>query len=167
MFEAEVKALGNKVDIATWVYAGGMPADAAPAPSAKAAAIEQLATGSGDVDATAWTTTEWVIYLSALPDATPASRLQALDDRYHLTATTNFEIAMHWLPLLVHADVRAAAPAVEAYLAKVGRVRMVRPLYVAMMAGSAYWRELARATFARAKPKYHPITRDAIDDLVK
>jgi hypothetical protein len=144
-----------------------MPADAAPAPSAKAEAIEKLATGGGDVDATGWTTSEWVIYLSALPDTTPAPRLQALDDRYHLTATTNPEIAMHWLPLLVHADVRAAAPAVEAYLTKVGRVRMIRPLYAAMMQSNPFWRDLAKQTFERTKPKYHPITRDALGDLIK
>ena len=65
------------------------------------------------------------------------------------------------------ADVREAAPAVESYLMKVGRVRMVRPLYTAMMKGNDYWKALGRSTFERAKPKYHPITRGAIADLFK
>ena len=74
---------------------------------------------------------------------------------------------MHWLPLVVRADLRDAAPAVEAFLMSVGRVRMVRPLYKAMMASSDFWRSLAKTTFARAKPKYHPFTRRALDDIVK
>jgi len=167
MFAAEIKPLGTKVDVATWLDDGGLPADAAPAPSAHAAAIEQLATSGGDVDAARWNTMDWVVYLGALPEAVPAARLLALDARYHLTGTSNAEIAMHWLPLVVRADVRDAAPAVEAFLLKVGRVRMVRPLYAAMVAGTERWRALAKSTFERAKPKYHPITRAAIADLIK
>ncbi|HEY5924770.1 MAG TPA: M1 family metallopeptidase [Kofleriaceae bacterium] len=167
MFEAEVKTLGTKVDIATWLYTGGVPADAAPAASAKAAAIEQLAASGADVDATSWTTMEWRIFLRALPDKTPAARLQALDDKYHLTATTNAEIAMHWLPRVVNADIRTAAPAVEAYLLDVGRVRNLRPLYAAMMAGGEFWRALAKTTFERAKPKYHPFARSVFANVVK
>jgi leukotriene-A4 hydrolase len=167
MFEAEIKTLGSKVDIAEWVYGGGLPADAAPAPSAHAESIAKLATSGGEVDATSWGTIDWVTYLSALPDVNPAPRLKALDDRYHLTQTRNAEIAMHWLPLVVRADMRDAAPAVEAYLMTVGRVRMVRPLYKAMMASTEFWRSLASSTFARAKPKYHPITRGAVGDIAK
>lgn len=167
MFEAEAKQLGTKIDLRAWLYQGGLPADAAPSPSTRAAAVEQLATSGGDPDATSWTTMDWVVFLRALPETVTAERLQALDARYKLTSTTNAEIAMHWLPLLVRADVQAAAPAVEAFLMKVGRVRMVRPLYAAMMAGSESWRALARATFQRAKPKYHPITQGAIGRVVK
>lgn len=169
MFEAEVKQLGAKVPIAAWLYDGGLPADAVPTPSTHATAIEQLATASdnGDVDAAGWTTMEWVVFLRALPDKVAAERLKALDARYHLTGTTNAEIAMHWLPLLVRADVRDAAPAVEAYLLKVGRTRMVRPLYTAMMASGEAWRELARRTFQRARTKYHPITRAIVEEIVK
>jgi leukotriene-A4 hydrolase len=166
MFIAEIKQLGTKVDVAEWLYQGGLPASAVPTPSTRAAAIEQLATSGGEVDATSWTTMDWVVYLRALPEVTPADRLKALDARYQLTATTNAEIAMHWLPLVVRADLRDTAPAVEAFLTKVGRVRMVRPVYAAMMAGAEHWRTLAKQTFERAKPKYHPITRAAMGALV-
>jgi hypothetical protein len=63
--------------------------------------------------------------------------------------------------------VRGAASAVEAFLMKVGRVRMVRPLYAAMMKSGDFWRDLATSTFARAKPKYHPVTRAALSDIIK
>jgi hypothetical protein len=167
MFAAEIEPLGTKVDVAQWLYEGGLPADAAPARSTRAEQLEQLAATQAELDATTWTTLDWTVYLRALPEQISARELEALDARYHLTTTSNAEIAMHWLPLVVRADLRSAAPAVEAYLSKVGRVRMVRPVYAAMMAGNAFWRERARAVFAQTRAKYHPITRAALADLVK
>jgi leukotriene-A4 hydrolase len=161
-FETEIQQLDTKVDIKAWLYQGGIPAGAVPASSARAAQLTKLATSGAEVDATAWSTIDWVLYLGALPEQVGVERLKALDARYALTATTNAEIAMHWLPLVVKADMRELAPAVEAFLMKVGRIRMVRPLYTAMMAGGDFWRELAKTTFERAKPKYHPLTRAAI-----
>jgi len=74
---------------------------------------------------------------------------------------------MHWLPLAIRADVREAAPAVTAFLLEVGRVRMVRPVYAAMIESGDFWKQLAKTTFEQAKPKYHPITRESIGGLLK
>src|SRR5690606_14291961 len=145
MFEADAKQLGTQVDLRAWLYQGGLPANAAATPSTRATEIEQRAKSGADPDASGGTTRAGDVFLRTLPETITAERLQALDARYQLTNTTNAEIAMHWLPLLVRADVRDAAPAVEAFLLKVGRVRMVRPLYAAMMAGSDPWRALAKA----------------------
>ena len=166
-FLAEAKSLGTKVDLSAWLYQGGLPDGAAATESERATAIEQLAANQGDIDSSAWSTLEWVVYLRALPADVTAERLKALDARHQLTASPNNEIAMHWLPLLVRVDARDAAPAVEAFLAKVGRLRMIRPLYKAMMAGTPFWRELAKTTFERAKPRYHPITRESIGGMLK
>ena len=168
MFEAEAKAqLGTKVDLKTWLYAPGLPADAAPATSARATAIEKLAKQGGEPSADGWTTLDWVVFLRALPQGVALARLQALDARYHLTATTNAEIAMHWLPLLVKADARDAAPDVQAYLLRVGRARMIRPLYDAMKDKNEFWHALARQTYERAKPRYHHLTREAIEKVLR
>jgi aminopeptidase N len=166
-FAAEAKSLGTKVDIAAWLYTGGLPGDAAPTPSAKAEQITNLAVSGGEIDPAGWTTLEWRLYLRALPDKLPQERITALDERFQLTATSNAEIAMHWLPLLVRADVRSAAPAVVAYLTRIGRVRMIRPLYEATMESGDFWRALATSTFARVKTKYHPVTRAALADIIK
>jgi hypothetical protein len=168
MFIAEAKAeLGTKVDLETWLYKPGMPDDAAPASSAKAEAIEKLAKTGAEPDAQTWTTEEWTTYLDALPADIPLVRLQLLDTRYHLTVSPNSEIAMHWLPLLVDADGRAAAPAVQAFLLRVGRTRMIRPLYLAMAKKNEFWRALAKQTFERAKPHYHSLARSEIENVLK
>jgi leukotriene-A4 hydrolase len=171
MFAAEAKrVLGTKVNIDAWLYQGGIPADAALATSAIATRLEAAATAFASAgtlpDAVAWTTTEWVLFLRGLPKDITAARLDALDAAFHLTTTTNPEIAMHWLPILVGADDQAGAPAIEKFLTTVGRRRMVMPLYEAMHAKNPWWNDLAKKTFERAKPLYHPITRESVAQLL-
>ena len=154
--------------LAPWLHDQGLPTTTPPPTSKTVTAIEATAAGlaTGALPPPAgWTTLDWVIYLRALPATVTAAQLEQLDGTYGLSRG-NAEIQMSWLPLLVTADVRAAAPAVEAYLTQVGRRRMVRPLYDAMNKGSEFWRALARTTFERAKPLYHPLTRDTIAELL-
>ena len=73
---------------------------------------------------------------------------------------------MFWLPHLIRADVQTAIPAVEGFLTTVGRYRMVRPVYAALMAANDSWKALAKSVYARAKDLYHPIVRDGIGKLV-
>ena len=171
MFAAEVKrVLGTKVDIDAWLYEGGVPPGAATAPSTIALQLEAAAAAFASAetlpDASAWTTMEWVVFLRALPKTSTAAQLDALDTAFHLTQTSNSEIAMHWLPLLVAADDRAGGPAIEKFLSTVGRRRMVMPLYEAMHGKNDWWRDLAKQTFERAKAIYHPITRESVAQLL-
>lgn len=171
MFAAEAKrVLGSKVDIDVWLYEGGVPPGAAQAQSTIATQLEAAATAFASQgtlpDASTWSTTEWVVFIRALPKDITAARLDTLDASFHLTPTTNPEIAMHWLPILVNADDRAGAPAIETFLTTVGRRRMVMPLFEAMHAKNDWWNDLAKKTFERAKPLYHPITRESVAQLL-
>ena len=156
--------------LARWIHDPGLPADAARVPSKRVGEIEAIAAGfvanGAAFPAKGWQTREWVVALRALPATIARDRLRALDETHHLSTTGNAEIAMYWLPLLVRADDREAAPAVEAFLMRVGRRRMVRPLYEAMVAKGGTWLELARQTYQRAKPLYHPIVRETLEKLV-
>lgn len=170
-FAARVhEQLGTKVNLEPWLREGGVPTDAAPCPSATASRIEAEAASfvkTGTLpDAGAWTTTAWVVFLRALPDDIARDRVMALDVMFNLTKTANAEIAMHWLPIVVAADIQDDAPAVTAFLSTVGRLRMVMPLYRAMMAKNDFWRDLAKSTYERAKPVYHPITREAVGSVL-
>jgi leukotriene-A4 hydrolase len=160
----------SAAEFASWIHDPGLP-KSTPAPvSARIAAIEATAASyaaTGAAFATdGWLTREWVAFLRALPATITLARLQALDAQHELTGTPNAEIAMYWLPLLVRADARDAAPAVAAFLATVGRRRMVRPIYEAMVVKGGTWLALAKQTYERAKPLYHPIVREAVEKLL-
>jgi aminopeptidase N len=171
MFVADAKrVLGTKVNVDKWLYEGGIPAGAAPAPSTMATRLTAAATAFASAgtlpDASTWATMEWAVFIEALPKDITAERLDALDATFHLTGSSNAEISMHWLPLLVNADDRAGSPAIEKFLSKVGRRRMVMPVYEAMHAKNDWWRAVAKNTFERAKAIYHPITRESVAQLL-
>ncbi len=171
-FEADVRreliarhpGMFTAKQLATWLHGTGLPDNAAPKPSRRVAELDAIAKrfiATGDLfDATRWSTLDWVVFLRALPATTPLGRLQSLDATFKLTAQSNPEIAMNWLPLMVRADGKEAIPAIEAYLTTIGRRRNLGPLYKALTDKGGSWLELARATFDRAKAMYHPTVRE-------
>jgi aminopeptidase N len=169
-FEADANAeLFAKHDVgwklAPWLHAGGIPAGLPPQRSPIVAEIAALAARVA-LPPRGWNTAEWTIYLDAIPPTATKEQLLALDQAFDLTHG-NAEILMFWLPHLIRADIPAAIPAVESYLTTVGRYRMVRPVYAAMMAGSDAWKALARSIYDKAKDLYHPIVREGIGALLK
>lgn len=162
------KDLGWK--LADWIHAPGLPPSAPPSTSARVAALEAQArafAADGTLpEAGAWNSVEWIAFLRAVPAGVTAERLRALDKKYALTASPNALIAMRWLPLLVGADVREAAPTVEKYLVRVGRRWLVREVYGAMIAKNAFWQGAAAKAFAKAKDGYHAITRDTVAEML-
>ncbi|HET9622825.1 MAG TPA: M1 family metallopeptidase [Kofleriaceae bacterium] len=153
-----------------WVFQPGVPADATPdhselADRVAAAARNFAATGAA-FDAADWKTLEWVSFVRALPPSVTLDRLRAVDAQHHLTDTPNAEIAMYWLATLVAHDDRDAAPAVDRFLLRVGRLRMVREVYGAIAKRGGFWLDHGREVYKRAAPHYHPVTRAAIGALL-
>jgi len=67
--------------------------------------------------------------------------------------------------MAIPADYKAAYPRVESFLLEVGRQKFIRPLYAELMktpSGQAR----AKAIYAKARPRYHPIAQTAIDKVV-
>ncbi|HMP16034.1 MAG TPA: M1 family metallopeptidase, partial [Gemmatales bacterium] len=113
-----------------------------------------------------WSTQEWLFFLRALPENLRASKLQELDETYHLTEIGNNEVLCQWLEIAIRADYAPAYPRVESFLTSVGRRIYVKPLYEALLKTPA-GRERAKAIYAKARPGYHPITTATLDELMK
>lgn len=156
--------------LADWLHQPGVPASAAPAVSARLTELTGHArafVAAGTLPpAASWTVPDWLAFLKVLPAELPRARVEALDAAFHLTGSPNAVLAGRWLPIVVRADVRSAAPTVAAYAARVGRRYLVGRVYEAMAAENAFWLALARTTFAQARPSYHSITRDSISALL-
>jgi aminopeptidase N len=156
--------------VESWIYRPGVPATATPDESAlatriRAAAAAFAATGAA-FDTASWKTVEWVTFIRSLPADTAIERLRELDQGYHLTGSTNPQLLMYWLPILIARDERAAVPAIDRFLSTVGRRWMVREVYTALVKKGGFWLEHGRALFATVAPSYHPVTRGTIADLL-
>jgi leukotriene-A4 hydrolase len=114
----------------------------------------------------AWSTQEWLHFLNTLPRTLAAGPMASLDRQFGFTASTNAEIAHAWFRLAIATDYRAAAQAMEEYMVRIGRRKLVVPLYRDLAASPAGKRTAARI-YARARPGYHALTRAAVEDVLR
>lgn len=159
-------------EVDQWLYEPGIPGNAPQVESAKFATVNAARIawqGSGQLPAKsvtdAWTTQEWVHFLESMPPTLKQEQLAQLDAAYHFTGTPNGEIAMRWYPLAERSGYSAAREAMGQFLQRVGRRKLILPIYKALVAtpdGLAF----AEQVFAKAKPATHPITAGSVEALL-
>ena len=160
--------------IQEWLHAEGIPAFAVLPKSDAFAKVEQardewLEGGSMDTlgkTASAWSAQEWIHFVDSLPRKIDAGRLTALDRRFKLTESMNSEIAHVWYRLAIANRYMAAYPAMERYMIRIGRRKLIVPLYrdlIAYPEGVT----LANKIFAEAREGYHPLAQSTIADMLK
>ena len=116
--------------------------------------------------AAGWSTQEWIHFVDSLPRKLQPAQLASLDKRFGLTESKNAEIAHVWYRLAIANDYKAAYGAMETYLLRIGRRKLILPLYRDLAATPAGL-DLARKIYAKARSGYHPLAQSAIDEVVK
>ena len=162
--------LERRLMLDQWVYQPGLPANVArPDPAAFAEvdrAISAFAAGgpvpTGFAD---WTTAEQLRFLNGLPRKLPTARLAALDSQLRLNEASNNEVLFAWLELAVGNRYDPALPALERFLTTQGRRKFVAPLIEALAEDRVWGRPLAARLYRQARPLYHPITTQRLDEL--
>ncbi len=162
----------SEAELEEWLHGPGVP-DSAPKSSsarfdqvdaARSAWLDQRIAAT-EIDAGKWITQEWVRFLEGLPATLPGERLVELDTRFKLTETPNGELAQRWFPLAERSGYFEARPAMAAFLKRVGRRKLIMPIYTALN-GSADGQLFARAVFEEARAGYHPITIASVAGLL-
>ena len=170
---AEEKAKVDAKFLAEWIEGTGVPADAVLVQSDALTRVDAASAAwqaSGALDplaaaAKAWSVPEWIRFLDGLPRDLAGDKLAALDARFKLTASTNAEVAHSWLKLAIAAKYAAADAALEEYLSRYGRRKLIVPLYrelVKTPEGLA----TAQRIYAKASPLYHSVARGTIEPLL-
>lgn len=113
-----------------------------------------------------WGTHERVRFLEGMPEVLSHAQLRELDEALALSGTQNGEIAMRWYPLTIRSGYEAARPAMREFLLKIGRRKLIQPIYEALV-GSEEGRAFAKAVYKEARPGYHPIARRSIERMLE
>lgn len=164
----------TEAQLQEWLHSETVPAFAVMPQSdafvkVEAARDAWLAGGSLDAVASAaagWSTQEWIHLVDSLPRRLDAQRLRALDARFHLTESKNAEIAHVWFRLAVANQYGAAYDAMESYLLRIGRRKLILPLY-RDLAATPEGLKVAKKIYAKARSGYHPLAQSAIDEVLK
>ncbi|HLU50367.1 MAG TPA: leukotriene A4 hydrolase C-terminal domain-containing protein, partial [Planctomycetota bacterium] len=163
--------LERRLDPESWIYKPGLPENVSrPEPRRLAVldrALERFSKGASpdDLDASEWTTFDWLYFLRRLPRPADSERLAALDRAFSLTTTGNAEVACEWLILAIRSNYEPAIPRLEEFLREVGRLKFIRPLYTALEEISPSGSAIARRIYSRARSGYHPIAIKVLDSL--
>ena len=120
---------------------------------------------TADLPTAEWSTQDWLAFLSHLPETLPTAKLAELDQKAHLTAKANAEVAHVWFLLAIRSGYTPADAAIDAYISRIGRRKLVVPLYKAILA-SPNGSKRAKTLFGKARSGYHPITSGTLERLL-
>jgi hypothetical protein len=170
---AEFPERVSRERIIEWIEQPGLPAGAPVPTSAVFERVDEVRAGwlsgkilTSDLPTADWTVFEWLHFLNGMPEQQDIKQLASLDARFDLTASSNSEIAHSWFLLAIRNNYAPAYPALREYLVRVGRRKLIVPLYRALLQTDA-GRQMAEEIFTRARPGYQAVAVATVDALFK
>jgi leukotriene-A4 hydrolase len=167
---------GVKVTLAevqAWMTEPGIPASAVLPRSDAFAKVDKQRNAwlvgvspAGQLETDGWTTQHWLHFLDGMPKDLTAQRMAELDAAFRFSQSTNAQIEHSWLLNVIRAGYEPAYPQLERYLTTIGRRKLVKDLYEALMkspSGAAQ----ARAIYAKARPMYQVPLAEQLDEIVQ
>ncbi len=165
-------ALEASLQLDRWAYQPGLPDNAVHVRSATLAKIDidvaafDKGAPVASIDASHWSTQEWLRFLNGLPRAQTAARLAEMDKGFGLSTSANAYIRAAWFELAIANRYAPIVPALDRHLNSVGRMLLIVPLYRDLTAQGDWGKPIARRIYAEARPSYHPVAAAAIDKIV-
>jgi len=165
---AKYAGVVSLAEVDEWLYQPGLP-DTMRIPEVDAFVKVDAAVAAwlaGDtIEKGAWSIHERIYFLRQLPADMSSAQLERLDEEFTLTASGNNQVLSTWLPIAIRHNYAPAMPRVEQMLTSMGRNSMIAPVYGALVetpAGHAR----AVAIYEQAKPRYHQLTRNAVEAIL-
>ena len=164
--------LRSKLNLKTWIFEPGLPANALNVESAKFKAIDSLiitwqkSDNIFELAKINRTTNELLYLIRHLPENIRTTQMAAIDQEFKFTASGNSEIQAAWYELAIRKEYKPAYPHIEKFLKEVGRRKFLMPLYKEMIKTPG-GKERAKKIYKMARPNYHSVSYHSIDDLLK
>jgi len=169
--ESRLPGTAERVQARRWLYEPGMPDNGPVFRSPTLDGLTALAKRWSDgvrpdpEPMARWNPSELLVYLQHLPRQLDAAACAWLDANLRLTGRRNHEILVEWLTIAAGSDYEPVFGRLREVLARVGRMKYLRPLYTAM-GKHARTRALGREIFAAAGPRYHGLSRRVVQSIL-
>lgn len=161
-------SLMSDAELEEWLYAPGIPANAARVTSSRLTALDAVRaswlkgeTPTAKLETKNWNATEWQKFLNDIDGKATAAQMKELDQAFGLGKTTNNEVAFRFYRASINAGYRDIRQPLNAFLMSVGRQKFVLPLYTALRKNpqDKAW---AEAVYKKARERYHPATQKSV-----
>ena len=113
-----------------------------------------------------WDPREVLVFLQHLPRELDSASLAWLDAQLGLTSRGNYEILVEWLTIAGGSDYEPVFGRIREVLTRVGRMKFLRPLFVAL-GRHARTQRLGREIYEAAKETYHSLSRRVIESTME
>jgi hypothetical protein len=165
------ESLKKKINIENWIYKPGLPNNHPEIGSERFKAIDSLVATMSKTKQVAGLSkkitgaNELLYFLNALPVSLTAAQMAVLDKEFKFTQSGNSEIQAAWYTLAIKHKYQPAYTDIEKFLTTVGRRKFLIPLYQEMVKtpeGKAW----ARRIYTKARPNYHSVAYNSVDELL-
>jgi hypothetical protein len=155
-----------------WIYQPGLPSDCPIPQSQRFQKVDEVRSnweaGKYPVRKLSnqnWSTHEWLHFLRNLSMQVNIGQLEELDEQLGFSQSGNSELQFAWFEITIAHNYAQADKALSDFLLKVGRRKFVLPLYRSML-GSSRLQLQARTLYRQARPGYHFVTQQSVDELM-
>jgi leukotriene-A4 hydrolase len=169
--DTQLPGTAEQVLAQQWLYETGMPSNAPVFTSAKLEELRSLAQAwTAGARPTAaqlqqWSPLEVLVFLQHLPRELDHASLAWLEAQLHLTGRGNYEILVEWLTIAAGSDYEPVFGRIREVLTQVGRMKFLRPLFVAL-GKHARTQRLGREIYDTAQATYHSLSRRVIEAVM-
>lgn len=164
----------DKLNYKEWIFADGLPASCPTVTTEELANVEKACKAfmdgeaaskiATDFDTSEWTTHHWNHFLRELPGLS-TDQMNELDSQFSFNSSGNSEITHDWLTHVIGSQYQPGMSKLEAFLTGQGRRKFLQPLYAKLVETDA-GKTLAKQIYAKARPGYHAVSRQTIDEIV-
>lgn len=162
-----------QVNLEAWIYGQGVPENVPAVESDRIAkvdaAIQEWVNGSlasADIPWTEWVYQERYRFLTNIPAGSiNADKLAELDALHSVTNEGNNEVLFAWLQQSIRYQYTPAYERTESFLVEVGRRKFLTPLYAEML--DTDQKPMALSIYEKARPNYHSVAYNTMDELLK
>lgn len=158
-------------DLNQWIYSQGIPSGASMPASGRFLSVnkemERYLNGAEakDLNTNEWTSHEWLHFVRAIPEEITTDQMTELDATFGFTASGNSEVLTGWLVQAIKHGYEPANNRLEEFLINTGRRKFLTPIYGELIK-SVSGREMALAIYEKARPNYHFVATNTLDDML-
>jgi leukotriene A-4 hydrolase/aminopeptidase len=162
----------KRINIEQWIYQPGFPENHVRIVSSRFENVDRQVdqwkqgVSPSSLDVKSFSPFEWIRFLSRLPYGMSKEQMKALDEAFHFTNSGNSEIQFAWFEHVIASEYADAYPALEKFLINVGRRKFVKPLFT-RLAKTPAGKEMARQIYSKARPNYHSVTANTVDEILR
>jgi len=156
-----------------WIYEKGIPESCVKIESdrfkiidAKAELISEMKTIEDlSIVKEDLTTQEWIRFIRQIPEGTSIEKMTEIDKAYNMTDRGNAEIMSEWYIQSIRNGYTVINDSMENFLIEVGRRKFLEPIYNELAKTESNL-ALAKGIYAKARPNYHAISFNTIDEIL-